>query len=189
MCLWIFPLAAWFWRKQVKRPVGSHWAFLDTSSQPIALPCQDPFRLRFALIVGLVDGLAFCALLLLIRIGVHESLSEAIRTSDQFLEAFYLGNIVLAALLQTTAAGIVAGWVRRLGVLHGLFAAFVGGCVMTVGIFGTNFLFGGTAPADFIWQTFCYVINGGALLALPITLIVSVIVHPTRKPNREGVAP
>src|SRR5260370_36582624 len=71
VCLWAFPLAAWFWRKQAKTPVGSYWAFLGASSQPIVLPRQDPFRLRFALTVGLVGGLIFCGLWLMIRIVVH----------------------------------------------------------------------------------------------------------------------
>jgi Zn-dependent protease with chaperone function len=189
VCLWAFPLAAGFWRKQVTTPVGSNWAFLGASSQPAVLLRQNPFRLRYALIVGLVGGLVFCCLLLMIRIVVHLIVPETIRSNGQFLSAFYyLGNVGLAALLQATTAGIVAGSVRRLGVLHGLFAAFVGGCVMTFGILGINLLIGGTAPADFIWLTFRYVMNGGALLALPITLIVSVIVHGTRKSHSEEVA-
>ena len=39
----------------------------------------------------------------------------------------------------------------------------------------------------FTWITLTLVVNGGALLALPITLIVSVIVHQTRESHREGV--
>ncbi len=179
VCLWAFPLATWFWRKQVNTPVGTHWAFLGVSSQPIVLPRQGSFRLRFALTVGLVGGLIFCGLLLLIRIGVHLSVPEAIRINYQFRMFLSYFQIVLATLLQATAAGVVAGWVRRLGVLHGLFAAFVGGCVMTVGIVVIDLLFGGMVTANFIWQTFCLVVNGGALLALPIVLMVSVIVHGT----------
>jgi Zn-dependent protease with chaperone function len=187
VCLWAFPLAAWFWRKRVKTPVGSNWAFLGASSQPVVLPRQDPFRLRFALIAGLVGGSVFSGLLLLIRMGVHLSVPEAIRGNYQFRIILTIIQIVLAALIQATAAGIVAGWVRRLGALHGLFAAFVGGCVMTVGIVVIDLLFGGTITASFIWQTFCLVVNGGALLALPIALIVSVIVQEIREPHREGV--
>ncbi|HET8851478.1 MAG TPA: hypothetical protein VFN02_03055, partial [Ktedonobacteraceae bacterium] len=177
VCLWAFPLVARFWRKQVKTPTGSNWAFPGTSSQHVVLPPQDPFRLRFALTVGLVGGLVFCGLLLLIRIGVRLSIPEAIRGNYQFRIILTIIQIVLAALIQATAAGIVAGWVRRLGSQHGLFAAFVGGCVMTVGFLGLNLLFGGTAPASFIWIIFSSVINAGALLAWPIALIVSVIVH------------
>lgn len=187
VCLWAFPLATWFWRKQVKTQAGPHWAFLGASSPPIVLPRQDPFRLRFALIVGLVGGLVFCGLLLLIRIGVHLSVPEAIRSTYQFRIILSYLQIVMAALIQATAAGIVAGWVRRLGALHGLFAAFVGGCVMTVGIVVIDLLFGGLITASFIWQIFCLVVNGGALLALPIALGVSAIAHRIRKTKDEVV--
>ena len=51
VCLWAFPLATWFWRKQVKTPVGSHWAFLGSSWQPVVLPRQDPFRLRLVVVI------------------------------------------------------------------------------------------------------------------------------------------
>jgi hypothetical protein len=171
----------------VKTPAGPHWAFLGASSQPIALPRQEPFRLRFALIVGLVGGLVFCGLLLLIRIGVRLSVPEAIRGTYLFRLVLGYFQIVLAALLQAILAGIVAGWVRRLGALHGLFAAFVGGCVMTLSIVVIDLLLGGIITASFIWNTFCLVVNSGALLALPIVLIVSVIVQETREPHREGV--
>ncbi len=187
VCLWAFPLAVWFWRKQVKTAVGSHWAFLGASSQPIVLPRQDPFRLRFALIVGLVGGLVFCGLFLVIDIFWHLIVPAATRGAEPLASFFLYGNIVMAALLQATAAGIVAGWVRRLGALHGLFAAFVGGCVMTVGILAIVSLIGGLVPAAIIWPTFTSVINAGALLAWPVTFIVSVIVQETRKSHREGV--
>ncbi len=187
VCLWAFPLATWFWRKKVKTQAGSHWAFLGTSSQPIVLPRQEPFRLRFALTLGLVGGLVFCSLFLVIDIGWHLSVPAASRGTVLFASLFFYGNIILAALLQATAAGIVSGWVRRLGVLHGLFAAFVGGCVMTVGILGINLLFGNRDTAGFIWITSSSVINSGALLALPIALIVSVIVQEIREPHRGGV--
>jgi len=188
VCLWAFPLAAWFWRKQVTTPVEPSWAFLDPSSQSIILPRQDPFRLRFALIVGLVGGLVFCGLVLLIRIGVRLSVPEVIRGTDQSKLLFFYSSIVLAALLQAGIAVITVGWVRRLGSLHGLFAAFIGGCVMTVGLLGINLLFGGGIDLHFTWITFSFVINGGVLLALPITLIVSLIVHQTRESRRAGVA-
>jgi Zn-dependent protease with chaperone function len=187
ICLWAFPLATWFWRKQVKTPVGSHWAFLGASSQPIVLPRQDPFRLRFALIVGMVGGLVFCALLLVIRIWLRMSVPEAIRSTGQFKLLLFYGIIVLAVLFQAVIAGVVAGKIRRLGSLHGLFAAFVGGCVMTAGTLGINLLFGGTASASFIWITFSFVINAGALLALPIVLGVSAIAHRIRKTKIEEV--
>jgi hypothetical protein len=55
---------------------------------------------------------------------------------------------------------IVATRVRWLGVLHSLFAAFVAGCVMAVGILGLNLAFGGTIDPPFAWTTFALVLNG-----------------------------
>jgi len=181
ICLWAFPLAAWFWRKRVTMRVESNWAFLDASSQPVVLPRHDPFRLRFALTIGLVGGLVFCLFFLAIDTSWHLIIPAASRSIKVLVLLFFYGNIILAVLLQATAAAIVTGWVRHLSVLHGLFAAFVGGCIMAVGILTINLLFGNTDTASFIWTTFSSVINGGALLALPITLIVSVIVHRAHK--------
>jgi hypothetical protein len=185
VCLWVFPFAATFWRKQVTMPTGSHWAFLSASSQPVVLPHQDdPFRFHFAYILGLVGGLVFCGLLLAFAIGWYLIVPAASRSTFLLASIFYYSNIILAVLLQATTAGIVAGWIRRLSVLHGLFAAFVGGCIMAAGILVINLLFGNRDNSIFIWTTFSFVINGGAFLALPVTLLVSVIAHRTHKLNR-----
>jgi hypothetical protein len=187
MGMWAFPLTAWFWHGQGREVPESSWMFLDTSPQRIPLPHQAPFHLLLALMIGLVGGLVFCVLLLIIRIVAHLSVPEPLRSTDQFNWAFYLSSLALAALLQAGIAGIVAGRVRRLGSLHGLFAAFIGGCVMTIGMLGLNLLFGGTATADFIWITFSLVVNGGALLALPIALGVSALAGWLRKTKGEEV--
>ena len=147
ICLWAFPLASWFWHKQVTTSVVINWAFLGSSSQPVVLSRQHPFRLRFALTVGLVCGLAFGGLYLVIDIVRHLSVPATSRNKDLLILLFFYGSIILAAFLQATAAGIVAGRVRRLSMLHGLFAAFVGGCVMTIGILGINLPFGGKVDA------------------------------------------
>ncbi len=187
MSLWAFPLAAWFWHGRVKENAGSSWIFLNAYPQRIPLSHQAPFRLRSALVIGLIGGFVFCGLFLIIRIVVHLGIPETIRSTDQFAWMFYLSNLALAWLLQASIAGVGAGRIRRLGCLHGLFSAFIGGCVMTAGTLGLNLLFGGTATADFIWQTFSLVVNGGALLALPIALVVSAIAGRIRKTNDDNV--
>ncbi len=58
--LWAIPLAASFWRRRGTTIEGANWAFLDTpytSPQHMTLSSENPFRLRFALVLGLVGGL------------------------------------------------------------------------------------------------------------------------------------
>ncbi|MFQ6013947.1 MAG: M48 family metalloprotease [Anaerolineae bacterium] len=179
--LWAFPLAAWFWRERVASAPGSSWAFLDPTPQPLTLPRQAPLRPGLALTVGLAGGLAFCVVLLVLRVAVRLTVPEATATTDQFKLMYYIGQVALAALMEAGVAAVVAGWVKRLGGLHGLFAAFVAGCVMTGGVLGLNLLFGGTIDFAFTWQTFSQVVNEGALLALPTALGVSALAGWVRR--------
>jgi hypothetical protein len=178
--LWAFPMAAWFSRKRVASDSRSSWAFLNGAPEgPLWLP-QAPFRPSLAVTLGVISGLIFCGLLLLIRIAVRVTLPDVVRNTDEFLWSFFLAQIAIAALLQMGVAALVAGWVQRLGAIHGLFAAFVAGCVMTVGIFVTNLLFGGTLDLACAWTTFIQVVNQGALLALPAAWAVSWLAELTR---------
>ena len=166
--LWMFPLAARLGRGRTASVSVTNWAFLDPSTQPLTLRRQGRFRLSQGLIAGMVGGLAFCVLLLIARFWWH-SIPETVRSSDQARISFFLGQVVLAVLLQVSIAIVVAARVRWLGVLHSLFAAFVAGCVMAVGILGLNLAFGGTIDPSFAWTTFALVLNGGALLSLPLS--------------------
>ena len=165
--LWAFPLAAWFGRRRAASD-SSSWAFLTSSPQPFSLVRQAPFRPGLALTLGLLTGLGFCGLLLFIRIGVRLSLPESVRNTDEFELGFFLAQIGIAAFMQAGVAALVAAWVQRLGALHGLFSAFIAGCVMTLGVLILNLAFGGTLDPQFVWNTFSQVVNEGALLALPV---------------------
>ncbi len=164
--LWTYPLVAWFWHGRMTAVSEANWAFLDSSPQSPTLPRQPPLRPGLALVIGLVGGFTFCGLLLVARIVLRLGLSETVRSTDAFALTFYYGQIAAAVLIQAGTAAIVAGWVRRVGTWHGLFAAFIAGCVMTAGVLGLNLLFGGTVDAQFIWFTFSQVVNWGALLSL-----------------------
>jgi Zn-dependent protease with chaperone function len=183
--LWAFPLSVWFWHKQATTTAQPSWAFLDTPSPSLNSLYQDSIRPRFTLMTGLVGGLVFCGLYAILRIWLELNVSLATRGTDQFLLNLYWGTIALAALLQAVVAGIVAARVKLLGGLHGLFAAFVAGCVMTIGFLAINLLRGGSINGPFIWTTFSTMINGGALLALPVVLIVSAIARSLSKEFRD----
>lgn len=181
LSLWAFPLATWFWRGRVALASGSSWVFLDSASEHPTIPHQLPLRPGFALLVGLAGGAAFCGLLLVIRILLRLEFPEVTKNSEQFRLMFFIGQVTLAALMQVGVAAIVASRLRRFGALHGLLAAFIGGSVMTIGVLLLNLLFGGTIDGGFAWYTFSQVVNGGALLALPVALCVSVLAGWVRR--------
>jgi len=174
--LWTYPLAAWFWRGRVASASGSSWAFLDPSPQPLVLPRQAPLRPGLALTVGVIGGMVFCVLSFIISLGLDFAGLEI------FVAWMLFGQAALAALMQAGVAAVVAAWVERLGGLHGLFAAFVAGCMMAGGVLAIDWLFAGTEvflasfpAASDIWFQVSIVINGGTLLALPTAWGVSAL--------------
>jgi hypothetical protein len=193
--LWVFPLTAWFWRGRAVATATASWAFLDPSPQALKLPRQALLRPGFALIIGLTAGLAFCVLLLVVRIALVLGLPETVRNTVEFKLTLFFSVVAIAALMQAGVAAIVAGWVRRLGWAHGLLAAFVAGCVMTVGFLGTNLLFGvlagqsvggiagGGLEPKFVWNTFGQIVNWGALLSFLPAVGVSAIAGWMRQPR------
>jgi cell division protein FtsX len=74
--------------------------------------------------------------------------------------------------------------VQRLGALHGLFAAFAAGCLMAIVIVGLNLAFGGMIDLWLVGQTFMLVVNSGALLALPLALLVAALAGWVRRARR-----
>jgi len=184
ICLWAFPLAAWFWRRRSVSPSAPGWAFLDPASPSLILLPQAPLRPRLALWAGVIGSIPFVGLLLLAWIIRRWGISEAMRGTDQAILIFYYGQILIAGLFQAIIAAVVAGLVRRLGALHGLFAAFVAGCLMTIAILGLNLAFGGTIDLGFAGQTYAFVVNGGALLALPLALAVAALAGWVRRVRR-----
>ncbi|GAC1349913.1 MAG: hypothetical protein NVSMB27_27470 [Ktedonobacteraceae bacterium] len=181
MCLWIFPLAASLWRWRVAKAVTSSWAFLNSPSQYMRLPPQESLRPLLALMIGLASGLLYCNLLLLIQIWRHSNVSASITNTDQFIQLFAFGRFVGGAILGAITAAIVALWVRRLGVFHGLFAAFVAGCIMTAGVCVSVLIYGQTIDSSFVWVVFGYIVNGGAILTLLTVPVVSALAGWTRR--------
>lgn len=192
-CLWAFPLAARFWR--TTQTGDTQWAFLDPSSHPLTLRSQDRFRLSRSALTGVVGGLVFCGLLLVVHFAWN-TVPEDARTTFLARNLFAAGQVLAAVLIQAIVASIVAIRLRWLGGIHGLFAAFVGGCVMTGGILVLNLAFGGGITLPFAWSMFGFVVNGGALLSLPVAATISILKeqfgrdsHPTGDHDRPRFPP
>jgi Zn-dependent protease with chaperone function len=169
LSLWAFPLAAGLWRERPTSDSTAQWTLLDPSPRPLTLQRGVRFRISRSLVIGTFGGLAFCTLLLIIHFGWN-NVPEATRSTDQARVLFAVGQVALAILVQVITATVVAIQVRWLSGIHGLFAAFVAGCIMAVGILVLNLAFGGSITPSFAWIIFSLVVNGGALLALPVAM-------------------
>lgn len=166
-CLWVYPLAARFWQKRRSLLVQSNWAFLDPSSQPEPRPMvsqyQAPLRPGLALLVGLGGGMAFLGLF-------------SLYMSSLSLNSFY--QTALAVSLQIGMAAIVSAWVPRLNAAHGLFTAFVVGCIAAIVMLAYLHTF------DF--TTAISVVNAGMVASLPVVLIVSTIARWIRRLSQQN---
>jgi len=166
--LWAFPLSVWLWRDRRTNSTSlPKWGFLDQTHDQPHLPTRKRLQVHPALMMGLMGGLTYCCLLLILRLGLRILLPESIRDENWFeLVLFYVGYLGLAALMQVGIAIKVARETKSLNGVHGLFAAFTAGCVMALGILVINILFGGTINAQFSWQIFSLIVNWGGLLSL-----------------------
>lgn len=174
--VWAFPLSAWLWRRRAKE--ARPWAYLDAAfnvgfnvgfNEP--RPAQAPLRPRLALIVGIACGLAFCAINLGVRLWFLLVVPETTRVTEGFRLLLLNSSIALAALTEVVAAIIVVSIVSRLKVVHGLFAAFVTGCVAVAGFIVINLLLGGSFALDFLMAMFTQLLGYPA----PLVLIVAAV--------------
>ncbi|MBD2683127.1 MULTISPECIES: M48 family metalloprotease [Nostoc] len=175
--LWAFPLSAWLRPHRLHLTYATSlpsWVFLEQTSHQIDLPTQNQPQLRSTFITGLINGLTYCGLLLVIRLILRVIIPESVRDADWFkLILYFIGYIGFPALMQTVVAVRIARRVKYLNFIHGLFAAFTAGCTMTLGVLLVNLLFGGTINFQFAWNIFSQIVNWGALLALLAMLIVT----------------
>jgi hypothetical protein len=164
--LWAFPLSTCLWHQsQPNSTFLPKWGFLDQMPNQVHQPIQ--LEVYPAIRMGLIGGLIYCCLLLVIRLGIRAFLPEPVRLS--FLITVQMG---LAVLMQAGIAVKVARTVQSLDKVYGLFAAFIAGCVMTVGVLALNLLFGGTITPQFTWTVLSPIVNGGTLVSLLAMLIL-----------------
>jgi hypothetical protein len=172
--LWAFPLSTCLWYEHQPDPTSlPKWGFLDRIPDQIDQTHQEQIEINPALRAGIIGGAIYLFLLLAIRLGIPAFLPEAIRSSEEFkFRLLDIGNLGLAVLIQAVIAIKVARTVRSFNKIHGLFAAFIGGCVMSVSSLALNLLFGDLIDARSIWYIFSQIINWGALLSLLGMLIL-----------------
>ncbi|HKD49771.1 MAG TPA: M48 family metalloprotease [Candidatus Acidoferrum sp.] len=171
--LWAFPLATCLRRAPADANV-SRFLFLEGETPTSAVLGSGsgvPLQPKVALRIGLTGGVVFCILHVMIRLVLHYS-SPPGGQSDQSKMLLYYSQVLLAALIQAILAAVTAGRVRRLPLLHGLLAAFVGGCTMTGAFFAVNVALGGGVALKFASDTFQTMVNSGALAAIPLASLV-----------------
>ena len=183
--LWLYPLSAAFLRKRTTQDIRMRWALVEPDQQ-LLLPPQPPFRLLFALSVAAIGALLCCFLLAGMRIFYHFTFSEAVRQTESFYTITGWIRVALTCLFQGAIAAVVVARVHRAAGPHGLFAAFIGGCLITIGIVALALLlFPVPIPslAD-LWQatldTFVLTVEGGALFAFLIASGSSMLAHRSR---------
>ncbi|MBD2211282.1 M48 family metalloprotease [Nostoc linckia FACHB-104] len=166
--LWAYPLSIWFWRERLVDSIPvSNWVFLEQPSHQIRINIQTQLQLGYTFSSSLKGGLIYCCLLVAIRLLLRVTLPEAIKETDSIkLMIFYVAHVGLAALIQTGIAVKVSKKVKELSIAHGLLAAFVTGCVMSIATLSINLMFGGTIDVQFVWLVFSHILNLGAFLAL-----------------------
>ncbi len=131
--LWAFPFAARFWRRRAIATAGAGWAWLEPTPGQATPSDREPFQFRLALLVGIAGALLFCGLMLALRLWLRLTVPESVREMATFKLALADWIFSRAAVIQGGIAIVTAAWARRSGVLLALFAAFIGGCVMTIG--------------------------------------------------------
>jgi Zn-dependent protease with chaperone function len=195
-CVWGFPLAAWM-KGRAAAAADSPWAFLDGPVRSLSLPRQPPLRPDVAFAIGAVGGAVFCSLshlaiqVVFLALIVRELVAPLIQVTSGWVggSSFWgvlatlawfwitVGESLSAAVIQTVVVAIVAFRVRRLGALHGLFAAFVTDVAMLLGTAGLDLWIIGAldAPAWIFVLVVCLVLITGSLLAMPVAFGVSAV--------------
>ncbi|MCP9484643.1 MAG: M48 family metalloprotease [Gaiellaceae bacterium MAG52_C11] len=161
-----------------RRDGVTDWAFLDPGGQ--LRPSRLGLDVVRPLAIGLGAGLAFWALLLVLRFSLHNGVSAETRATDAFLLSFYFWTLVLALAAQL-AAGALAAFLSRNPnrLVDALAAGFVAGSLATLGIVGGPSVAScidpialnpapcaWTVSASFSWDVFRQVVAQGALGSL-----------------------
>lgn len=160
---WAYPLAS---------------LFRDARSAPVPPPSgrfRMPLDVKKAILFGIAGGVSFTVVLVATRFALRELLSEETLASPTLPQVVWPARLGVAILVASVVSALVARRVRGLPVIHGLAAAYVSGCIGTVGWLSSSwFLFHGS-DADVDWtfarSLFTHVVNGGAVAALLVAFL------------------
>lgn len=180
--LWAFPLSALLFRGRTGVLNNIDWMFLDPPSQLPVLTQQYMFRVKLSLLVVLVSVIIFSLIVPITVFALRSMMPENIRSTDWYKIALLYGFIVLAGIIQGGIAAIIASNIRDLVVIYGLFAAFVGGFLMSLSFLIINFLFGGSITFAFAWEVIIQITIIGTLVALPTVIGISLLRALFRSP-------
>jgi Zn-dependent protease with chaperone function len=169
--LWVYPLTTQLWRMRGTSTSDSHWVFLDGPSQGPAIANRASLRLGLILKVGLLGGLAFWIELFLLHFEIPFVIPKNVRDTYQFSYLTFYALLLLGMVIQGIIAVIVARQVQWFKLQQAMIAAFLVGCIATLGILGSNILAGGSLNILLFWTVFSSILSGGALVAILFTFI------------------
>lgn len=179
--LWAFPFAARFWRRRAVASTQSAWIQQGSASGQVKTGEQGPVQFRRALLIAAVGALLFCGIMLAFHLWLDLTIPKSIRGTAGFKLALVFWVFTRAALVQGAIALITAAWTRRSNVLLALFAAFISGCVITIGFLVMNVLWGGGIDLNFTWIILSGMVIPGGLLAVllaPVSALLAKWIGP-----------
>jgi hypothetical protein len=137
---------------------------------------------RLALISGVVSGIVFLGLLVILHIGIFWGFEETTLSTDDMTKlSIHLIQVALAVVIQGCAAIIITGNVRRLSRLNGIYAAFIATCIMSAGILGIKLLSDRKLTFEYIATTIVPIIFFSIVLTLFSTSKVTRLIALIRR--------
>lgn len=131
--LWTFPLAARLRKSRTKMQnlfIGNN-EVADLSAK------QHPYLRPFwAFLAGLATSFCFILFIAFLRLFLLYKVAENVRMTNEWEIQIGFIQIYLAIFTQVALAVLVSVFSKHLGWAHGLFAAFVAGCLIQLGIVG-----------------------------------------------------
>lgn len=173
----VFPFAARFWRKRAMAAAQPDWVWQGPARGQALSWDQRPVQFRLALFVGIAGALLFCGVWLALRLWLRFSTPLTAGEMANFKLALSYWILSRPTVIQGGVAVVTTAWARRSGVLLALLAAFIAGCVMTIGTLSINvLLFGGQTDLGIsLTMLGLIIIPGGLLAALlaPLTMLLT----------------
>jgi hypothetical protein len=131
MVIWVFPLLS-----KLRKSRTSFQNIFIGQNQEIYLPAKSHSQLRpfWAFLSGLLVAAGFLAVISLLRVFLHFAVDPDTLTTAQW--KFNSRNLLigLAIIVQIILAFSVSASIKALGWAHGLFAIFVAGVLMAIGL-------------------------------------------------------